>query len=170
MIPWKIHTICCAHTLTHTHTQSHTVTHTHTHSHTLTHTHQWQSVPFKMRKDNNNKIRSWAWPYSYYSILDDCHSYFIHPVQCNSDRFRLLCHTWIIPIISPTFEYKSFYWTNTGMFIPVLFCLLPFKKCFSTESAEWIHPWSRVNTVHIHSTFIKSKPNRYTQPTSLSLY
>ena len=51
-------------------------------------------------------------------------------------------------IISPTVANSSFYWTNSGMFNPVLFHLLLFKKCFSTESAEWIHPWSRVNTVH----------------------
>jgi hypothetical protein len=39
-------------------------------------------------------------------------------------------------IISPAVANESFYWTNSGMFIPVLFRFLPFKKCFSTESEE----------------------------------
>jgi hypothetical protein len=43
-------------------------------------------------------VFSWAWPYFYYSILDDCHSYSIHPVQCNMDRFRLLQDTQILPL------------------------------------------------------------------------
>uniref|UniRef100_A0A8C8LYP1 STAS domain-containing protein n=1 Tax=Oncorhynchus tshawytscha TaxID=74940 RepID=A0A8C8LYP1_ONCTS len=30
-----------------------------------------------------------AWPYYYYSVLDYCHSYSIHPAQCNIDKFRL---------------------------------------------------------------------------------
>jgi hypothetical protein len=45
------------------------------------------------------KKYSWACPYFYYSILDDCHSYSIHPVQCNSDRFSLLHDTQIFPIL-----------------------------------------------------------------------
>ena len=43
-------------------------------------------------------------------------------------------------IISPAVANESFYWTNLGMFIPILFRLLHFKKRFSTESAGWIHP------------------------------
>jgi hypothetical protein len=39
-----------------------------------------------------------AWPYFYYSILDNCHSYSIHPDKCNSDRFRVLYDTQIFPI------------------------------------------------------------------------
>ena len=36
--------------------------------------------------------------YFYYSILDDCDSYSIHPAQCNIDRFRLQHDTLILPI------------------------------------------------------------------------
>ena len=155
-----------------------------------------------MREDD---FFSWAWPYFYYNILDDSHSYSIHPVQCNSNAFRLLNDTQICPIpimrllqpslwikiynvgahrsrdkcdtwtnndiqyslahsclhlsengviISPTVAKESFCWTNSGMFFPVLFCLLPSKKRFSTESAELIHPWSHVNTVHFHSSHV----------------
>ena len=44
-------------------------------------------------------ISLWEWPYFYYSMLDDCHSYSIHPAQCNINRFRLLHDSWICPIL-----------------------------------------------------------------------
>ena len=40
------------------------------------------------------------------------------------------------------------------MFIPVSFRFLSFKKRFSTELAERIHPVSHVNTVHFHSSHV----------------
>ena len=43
-------------------------------------------------------IFSWPWPYFYYIIFDDSHSYSIHPVQCNSERFRLLHDTKNVPL------------------------------------------------------------------------
>jgi hypothetical protein len=55
-------------------------------SQTPLHRHQWRSVPMQMREDDD--CFSWAWHYFSYSILDDCHSYSIHPVKCNSDRFN----------------------------------------------------------------------------------
>ena len=42
---------------------------------------QWRSLPFMMREDDF--VFTWAWPYFYYIMLDDCLSYSIHPVQCN---------------------------------------------------------------------------------------
>jgi hypothetical protein len=65
-------------------------------------------------------------------------------------------------IISPTIANGSFYWTNSGMFIPV--CL--FKKRFSTKSAEWIHPWSGVNTAH---SFIAAMLYSFSQSTLCAL-
>jgi hypothetical protein len=31
---------------------------------------------------------------------------------------------------------------------------VPFQKRFSTKSAEWIHPWSRINTVPCHGSHV----------------
>ena len=43
-------------------------------------TDQWRSVLFKMKEDD-----FFNEPYFYYSILDDCHLYSIHPDQGSID-------------------------------------------------------------------------------------
>ena len=60
---------------------------------------QWRLVPFKMREDHF--FFSWARTYFYSSILDDCRSYSIHPVQRNIDRVRLLrdTHIFHVPVV-----------------------------------------------------------------------
>ena len=52
---------------------------------------QWPSVLFKKSEDNYF-FMSEAF-FFYYSILDDCRSYSIHPAQCYIDSFRLLHDT-----------------------------------------------------------------------------
>lgn len=39
-------------------------------------------------------------------------------------------------IIRPIVANESLYWTNSGTFIAVSLCLLPFKKSYSTESVD----------------------------------
>ena len=65
---------------------------------------QWRSVPFKMREDDHFFL--WAWPYFYYSILDDSHSYSIHSAQCNIDRSRRLHDSLLLYINVPCTHHE----------------------------------------------------------------
>ena len=103
----------------------------------------------------------WAWPYFYNSILNDCHSYPIHPVQCNINRFRLLLefslYLWGCFNLAMnerlqcrcTVANESFYWTNSGMFIPVWFRL---RNVFQQNRQNEYTP-DQTQTVHFHSFF-----------------
>ena len=65
----------------------------------------------------------WAWPYFYYSMLDDSHSYSMYPVQCNSNRFRLLHDTQMFPspimrLLLPSLRMKVY---NLGAQVKIHF-------------------------------------------------
>jgi hypothetical protein len=46
--------------------------------------------------------------------------------------------------------------THTQSVSPSLTCLLPFKKHSSTESVQWMQPWSHTSTVHFHSSHMQT--------------
>jgi hypothetical protein len=96
---------------------------------------------------------------------------------------------WVLSLVSCKREFPL------DKFRYVYPCFVPFEKGFSTESAEWVHPWSSVQITFIAATLYSfspfpfacgfqctthqlyvtrrknlSKPNLYTQPTSLFPY